>query len=238
MISCPFYKGCKGWIISSAAPGCIPLHVFSRLNEPHFSDIYTQPLIRAGAQRLLGMSKHIENMHFFLQAQTFSIITPFYWCHQDPLSVTNQHQRKENPGAVTLIFGESSQYKKNKANARQGKVYQGIRIATASHFLPSFQLAQGRSREESISRQTILQSLAKSCLPSKENPPFHNRSPVLLCSPANLQKARYREDTLCREFGKAELAENNFVLPSPFGHVHLVNVLLISLMLFERSSSG
>lgn len=78
---------------------------------------------------------------------------------------------------------------------------------------------------------------------SKENPSFHKYqiltnarvsfAPQLTCN-----KSKYIESTLHREFGKAELAESNFVLPSPLGHVHLLNVLLISLMLFERSGGG
>ena len=59
-------------------------------------------------------------MHFFWQTQVFAIITPFHWCHQDPFPIKNQHQMKENLGAITLIFGGSIQQKNNKADARQG----------------------------------------------------------------------------------------------------------------------
>lgn len=76
---------------------------------------------------------------------------------------------------------------------------------------------------------------------SEENPSFHNKYQILTNARVSFAPKLTRSkswSTLHREFGKAELAESNFVLPSPLGHVHLVNVLLISLMLFERSGGG
>lgn len=121
------------------------------------------------------------------------------FCYTFP--ITNQHEKKKNP--EVLFSSESIQYKETKADAKQGLA--GHQNGHSSSFLaPQHHFHNPRADLEKCACQIILQSLAKSCLPSKQNPPLL-RAPVLLCTPANLQGSSYRDSTLPRELGEAEL---------------------------------
>lgn len=90
-----------------------------------------------------------------------------------------------------------------------------------SHFSPSLSQAQGRPREESNHPAVTSKELP----PFKAEPPFSD--PQFSSAP----------QLTCRETGTAPYPENLVKQSLCLGHVHFLNVLLISLM-FERSSGG